>query len=71
MHGVDPFVINGSMTAEKRAVEVDAFIHSTEQQRRVLIFSSVGSTGLNLACADVVILYVSCMSACLPITYTN
>jgi hypothetical protein len=58
VHGVDPYIINGTLNAEARAHEVDRFIHSSEESRRVLLFSSVGAAGLNLACADVVILYV-------------
>lgn len=57
--GIQPYVINGSMSPKAREDEVKAFIKTTEDGRRVLLFSQVGSVGLNLACANSVILYVS------------
>jgi SNF2 family DNA or RNA helicase len=59
VNGIIPFVINGSMKMKDRDETVQAFVSSADPDRRVLLFSSVGAAGLNLACADVVILYVS------------
>ncbi|KAM6488893.1 P-loop containing nucleoside triphosphate hydrolase protein [Amanita muscaria] len=57
VNGIIPFVINGSMKMKDRDETVQAFVSSADPDRRVLLFSSVGAAGLNLACADVVILY--------------
>ena len=59
VNDINPYVINGSMSVKERDEEVQNFISSNAPDRRVLLFSSVGAAGLNLACADVVILYVS------------
>lgn len=56
VHNVEVLAINGSSTMATRAAVVSEFIHSVE--RRVLLFSEVGVTGLNLACADCVVHYV-------------
>ncbi len=60
LYGIVPFVLNGSMKIKDRDDKVQKFIHSHDPNRRVLLFSSVGAAGLNLACADTVILFVSC-----------
>jgi SNF2 family DNA or RNA helicase len=60
VNGIYPYVINGTMSMDARSRAVNDFIHSTDEGRRVLLFSSVGAAGLNLACADTVILYVRC-----------
>ncbi|KAM6491331.1 P-loop containing nucleoside triphosphate hydrolase protein [Amanita muscaria] len=57
VNGIIPYVINGSMKVKERDEEVQNFVSGIEPNRRVLLFSSVGAAGLNLACADVVILY--------------
>ncbi|KIL63772.1 hypothetical protein M378DRAFT_11866 [Amanita muscaria Koide BX008] len=57
VNGVKPYVINGSMKVKERDERVQAFVSGNDPDRRVLLFSSVGAAGLNLACADVVILY--------------
>ena len=59
LYGVVPFIINGAMKIKDRDNAVQRFIHSNDPDRRVLLFSSVGAAGLNLACADTVILFVS------------
>lgn len=56
LYGVDTLAIDGSMTYERRDAVVAKF-HMPEQAR-VFIFSSVGSAGLNLSIADVVIFFV-------------
>jgi SNF2 family DNA or RNA helicase len=58
VHGIRPYVINGGIAAKKRDETVQDFIQSTDVDKRVLLFSRVGAAGLNLACAEVVILYV-------------
>jgi len=57
LYGVPSLSINGKISFAERNKRVVAF-HSDDQPSRVLIFSSIGSTGLNLAIADVVILFV-------------
>lgn len=47
------------MNLDQRASVINEFVTSTDPEWRVLLFSSVGIAGLNLACADVLILYVS------------
>ncbi|RXW11953.1 hypothetical protein EST38_g13902, partial [Candolleomyces aberdarensis] len=54
-HGQLPFVVNGTVAASQRDRLIRDFINSSVENRRVLLFSSIGSVGLNLACADVVI----------------
>lgn len=58
VHGINPYIINGGIGPKKRDQAVQDFIQGIDVNRRVLLFSSVGAAGLNLACADVVILYV-------------
>ncbi len=67
LYGVTPFIINGDMRTKDRDEAVQEFIHTKDPARRVLLFSSVGAAGLNLACADTVILFVS-KSPFLPLT---
>jgi SNF2 family DNA or RNA helicase len=57
LYGIDCLSIDGSMLFEKRAKIVALF--QTENGPRVLIFSSVGSAGLNLTIACKVFLFVS------------
>ncbi len=59
LYGIIPFVLNGNMKVKDRDEAVQEFIHTKDPARRVLLFSSVGVAGLNLACADTVILFVS------------
>jgi SNF2 family DNA or RNA helicase len=51
--------LDGKVNPVKRQAIVEEFRQS---QTRVLVFSSVGGTGLNLAFASVVILLVSLIS---------
>jgi SNF2 family DNA or RNA helicase len=57
LYGVDSLAIDGSMSFEKRDKVVAQF--HAEDSPRVLIFSSVGSAGLNLSIASKVIFFVS------------
>src|SRR6202035_5864147 len=59
LYGIEVLRIDGNMPFAKRQTVVDAF--HTEGSPRVLIFSSVGTAGLNLSIADVVILLVHCL----------
>ncbi|KAJ4463203.1 P-loop containing nucleoside triphosphate hydrolase protein [Lentinula lateritia] len=55
IYGVECLTIDGNDSFDKRANVVAAFQH--EGGPRVLIFSSVGTVGLNLSVADVVIFF--------------
>lgn len=57
LYGVDSLWIDGGMSYEKRNKVVTNF--HTLGNPRVFIFLSVGSTGLNLSIADVIIFFVS------------
>ncbi|TFK61411.1 P-loop containing nucleoside triphosphate hydrolase protein [Pluteus cervinus] len=57
VHGIGCFVLNGSTHAKDRDPIIQDFIHNTDPNKRVLLFSSVGSSGLNLAVASIVIIY--------------
>ena len=59
LYGIEVLRIDGNMPFAKRQTVVDAF--HTKGSPRVLIFSSVGTAGLNLSIADVVILLVHCL----------
>ncbi|KAJ2932839.1 hypothetical protein H1R20_g4266, partial [Candolleomyces eurysporus] len=54
MYKVPALAINGSMTYDQRAKVVERF--RTDPTTRVLIFSKVGTTGLNLTEADTIII---------------
>ena len=56
LHGVDMLAIDGSMSYEKRDEVVSKF--HMPGGPRVFLFSSVGSAGLNLSIADIVIFFV-------------
>ncbi|KAF8808358.1 hypothetical protein BYT27DRAFT_7097080 [Phlegmacium glaucopus] len=53
LYGIQALSIDGQMTFENRAATVSKF--RSQPDARVLIFSSVGSTGLNLSCANTII----------------
>jgi TATA-binding protein-associated factor len=57
MYHVPAVAINGSMTYDQRAKVVNLF--KTDPDCRVLVFSKVGTVGLNLTEADTIILLVS------------
>ncbi|KAJ3566667.1 hypothetical protein NP233_g6859 [Leucocoprinus birnbaumii] len=56
LYGVSSLAINGQMSFDKRDACITK-LHDPKSEERVLIFSSVGSAGLNLAIADVVIFF--------------
>jgi SNF2 family DNA or RNA helicase len=56
LYGVKCLSIDGSIPYKKRDDIVQKFLGNGSP--RVLIFSTVGSTGLNLSIADVVIFFV-------------
>jgi SNF2 family DNA or RNA helicase len=57
LYGIKAVAINGSLTYERRARVVESFKEDAKIQ--VLIFSKVGSVGLNLTVADVLIFLVN------------
>jgi len=57
LYDIPSLSINGKISFAEQDKHVVAF-YSDDQPSRVLIFSSIGSTGLNLAIVDVVILFV-------------
>jgi hypothetical protein len=57
VYGVDAAAINGTQTVDERDRTVAGF--QRDKKCRVLLFSNVGSVGLNLTAAAVVILFVS------------
>jgi predicted helicase len=56
LYGIDSLAIDGTMAFHKRDEVVSKF--HAPGSARVFIFSSVGSAGLNLSIADVVIFFV-------------
>lgn len=58
VHGIEAVFINGTMTAEQRAQVVHDFTHD-KSTARVLFFTSIGASGLNLMRADICVIYVS------------
>ncbi len=59
MNGIGCYVLNGSTPSKDRDGIVQRFTKATDTDKRVLLFSSVGTSGLNLAVASVVVIYVS------------
>ncbi|KAF7416476.1 hypothetical protein PC9H_002742 [Pleurotus ostreatus] len=56
MKGIGVLVLNGLMNKQDRERVIDDFVHSDAAEHRVLLFSSIGAVGLNLTCADTVIM---------------
>ncbi|KAF5362322.1 hypothetical protein D9756_002850 [Leucocoprinus leucothites] len=56
LYGVKTLAINGKISLEERDKRVKR-LYDANDDSRVLIFSSVGSAGLNLAAADIVIFF--------------
>ncbi|KAG8213507.1 hypothetical protein J3R82DRAFT_12050 [Butyriboletus roseoflavus] len=64
LYGILATELNGSMSLKKRSEALNAFRTSTTTQGpRVLILSSVGLVGLNLACANIMVLVDTTWSA--------
>lgn len=59
LYGIKTLVVNGGMSYEKRASVIKNFRENSTH--RVLVLSSVGGTGINLAFCRVIIFLV-----CLP-----
>lgn len=67
---MDSLSIDGTLTYEKRDKIIEKFHEPSSA--RVLIFSLVGSAGLNLAIADIVIFFVrSCHSSLMSTSLTE
>lgn len=62
LYGIKFLYIDGNISVQKRAKIVEQFC--TGKEYRVLIVSSVGATGLNLAVASTVIFVVSSIYLC-------
>lgn len=58
LYGVSSLTINGKISFDQRTKHVKEF-YDNNNESRVLVFSSVGTAGLNLAIADIVIFFVS------------
>ncbi|KAJ8688852.1 hypothetical protein PTI98_013597 [Pleurotus ostreatus] len=56
MKGFGVLVLNGLLKKDERERVIQSFVHSDAPEHRVLLFSSVGAVGLNLTCADTVIM---------------
>ena len=55
--GLDSLVVDGSMSFEKREQIISQF--SKPGGPRILIISRIGSAGLNLSIADIIIFFVN------------
>ncbi len=65
---VHPFEIDGTKTLRERAEELARFRESPNFE--VLFVSSVGTTGLNLECANILIILVGALIFTAPYTDT-
>ncbi|TFK64365.1 P-loop containing nucleoside triphosphate hydrolase protein [Pluteus cervinus] len=63
VNGIKCYVVNGSMTITERNQTLRKYVDNVDPSVRVLLLSSVGITGLNLACASIVIFYDQVWSA--------
>ena len=57
LHGIKCLQLNGTMTTAQRTLAVEQF--NKDSEARVLLMSTVGSIGLNLTVANIVICFVS------------
>jgi SNF2 family DNA or RNA helicase len=55
-HGIAVLVFDGKTNFENRNRVIEEF--TTSQNARVLLFSKVGTVGINLVCADILIYLV-------------
>ena len=58
MHKIDAFELNGEISVAQRARVLRDFMASDRDGVRVLIVSNVGSVGLNIDRANILIFYV-------------
>ncbi|KXN84276.1 SWI/SNF-like matrix-associated actin-dependent regulator [Leucoagaricus sp. SymC.cos] len=56
LYSVESLAINGKISFDQRDKRVKQF-HKEDSKARVLVFSSIGSAGLNLSIADIVIFF--------------
>jgi hypothetical protein len=68
LYGIESLSINGAIPFKQRDMLVEEFVHKPDSPR-VLIFSSIGSAGLNLPIADVVIFFVSNQLCCAVVLF--
>jgi hypothetical protein len=68
LYGIESLSINGAIPFKQRDMVVEQFVHKPDSPR-VLIFSSIGSAGLNLPIADVVIFFVSHQFCCVVVHF--
>jgi SNF2 family DNA or RNA helicase len=62
LHGIHALELNGQTPMRKRKGILDEFRSSTRPKgTRVLILSGVGMVGLNLACANIMLVMVSAL----------
>ncbi|KAF9488813.1 hypothetical protein BDN71DRAFT_1533579 [Pleurotus eryngii] len=54
--GVKMHIMNGTQSHKQRNQVINDFVNGEDPEKWVLLFSSVGSVGLNLMCADIVIM---------------
>ncbi|KAG0693518.1 hypothetical protein DFH29DRAFT_1007225 [Suillus ampliporus] len=60
LHNIEPLTLHGGHTVDERNSIINQF--NTDPSARVLLFSSVGTVGLNLTVASIVILFDQCWS---------
>ena len=58
MHGIDCIEVNGSKSVNSRATYLDKFRTSTRDDKRVCLLSQVGTEGLNISEANILIILV-------------
>ena len=58
LHGIQTLQLNGSMNMSSRSQALQSFRSSDEKGPRVLVLSNVGMTGLNLPCANILVILV-------------
>lgn len=59
VNNIDHFVMTGRDNPKSRVRIFNEFTKSKSEEKRVLVMSKVGSTGLNATCVEDVIFYVS------------
>ena len=57
-HGIKVVTMHGGMSQKKRVDLLNEFRYCTRKGARVLLISNVGSVGLNIACASILIIVV-------------
>jgi SNF2 family DNA or RNA helicase len=57
-NGIHSLTLHGQMSLPKRTEQLETFRHGDRDGARVLLISNVGSVGLNIACANILIIVV-------------